>query len=322
VQSHVLVYRDGSPQGPVPLEQLSDVIADPAAAAWVDLVDPDPELLRTVADELGLHRIALEDIERRYMRPKLERFSSYVVLEVQAIEIGEGGLRVEELTIVLGHGYLVSVRTPGMVDQVVEAARQRVDRAVAPGVETARLIAYCLIDEVVDGYFPVLESFDGRVESIEDGLLAGSGSESLQAALAIRRDMLLVRRVTNPMREVLASAVRVQDELFGVERGAELRDLYDHVLRVHEELELQRDLLTGLMDAYQSSAAQRLNDVILTLSAWAAILIVPTLIASIYGMNFQHMPELDWRLGYAYALALMAGSAAGLYWLFRRRGWV
>src|SRR5205823_13409823 len=152
------------------------------------------------------------------------------------------------------------------------------------------------------------------------------GSVEMQASLAatfqIKRDLLTFRRAVAPLRDVLGRVVHVDKSVLGEDLDVEFRDLYDHVLRVYDELDTQRDLLTGILEAHLSVVSNRLNEVVLRLSSWGAIVLVPTLIAGIYGMNFDHMPELHWRLGYPYALAAMVLVSSALWAIFRRRRWL
>ena len=322
MECRITAYRDGLTAESIDPDGISEALEPPDVVVWIDLVDPDPVTLRSIAAELQLHPVALEDIERRYERPKIDRYDDHVVIVAYGAELDGGRPALHEMTMVLGARFAITVRMASELDRAVADARRRVEASQELREDGSRFIAYCVLDEMVDGYFPVVESFDVRIEAIEESLLTGAEGSDLPTAFAIRRDILQARRVIAPMREVLGVAVRIDQDVFGRTMSAELRDLYDHVLRVYDELETQRELLTGLMDAYQSVVSQRLNDVILQLSAWGAILIVPTLVASIYGMNFVHMPELEWRLGYAYALTLMAALACGLYVLFKRRSWL
>jgi magnesium transporter len=164
----------------------------------------------------------------------------------------------------------------------------------------------------------MLDAVRGRTDR-SPSMARGGGT---QIAYAVLDDLLTFRRAVAPLRDVLGRVVHVDHAVLGVELDAEFRDLYDHVLRVYDELDTQRDLLTGILEAHLSVVSNRLNEVVLKLSSWAAIVLVPTLIAGIYGMNFDRMPELHWRLGYPYALGLMVLSGVVLWTQFRKAGWL
>jgi magnesium transporter len=217
--------------------------------------------------------------------------------------------------------FVVTIRHSA--DMTLDVARQRLDHTPEMVRSGGPHVGYAILDELIDSYFPVVEQFEDRIERAEDELLTGRGTaDALPVAFQIKRDILVFRRAVAPLRDVLGRVVRIDKEVLGQELDAEYRDLYDHVLRVYDELDTQRDLLTGVLEAHLSVVSNRLNEVVLRLSSWGAIVLVPTLIAGIYGMNFNHMPELHWELGYPYALALMVAISAALWVAFRRRGWL
>jgi magnesium transporter len=208
---------------------------------------------------------------------------------------------------------------------MMDAVRERVDRSPSLLDGGGPNIAYAVIDEIIDGYFPIVEAYEERIEQAEDDLIGDGASDpsgSLAVAFQIKRDLLAFRRAVAPLRDVLGRVVHIDQKVLGEDLDAEFRDLYDHVLRVYDELDTQRDLVTSILEAHLSVVSNRLNEVVLRLSSWAGIVLVPTLIAGIYGMNFREMPELHWQLGYPYALGLMALSAAILWVRFRRAGWL
>ncbi|HET6849564.1 MAG TPA: magnesium/cobalt transporter CorA [Gaiellales bacterium] len=319
------VYRDGARSDEqLPFERVSDVLREKDVLVWVDVDGPTLEETAQLGEEFSLHPFALEDAMTPHQRPKIERYEGYVfVVAYAALPQPRRAPVMDEVSMFVAHNYIVTIRHGG--GTMLDAVRERIDRTPSLARGGGSQIAYAVLDEIIDGYFPVVEGFEDRIERAEDDLIGdGSGdtSGSLAEAFQIKRDLLTFRRVVAPLRDVLGRVVHIDQAVLGVDLDTEFRDLYDHVLRVYDELDTQRDLVTSILEAHLSVVSNRLNLVVLKLSSWAGIVLVPTLIAGIYGMNFDHMPELHWRLGYVYALALMGGSALVLWVRFKRAGWL
>ena len=319
------LYRDGArSREQLPFERISDVLKEDGVLVWVDVDDPTLEETAQLGEEFGLHPFALEDAMTPHQRPKIGRYEGYVFVVAYAARARDGaGPAMDEVSMFVGHNYIVTIRHGG--GAMLEAVHERIDRTPSLVRGGGSQVAYAVLDEIIDGYFPVIEAFEDRIERAEDDLIgdgSGDASGSLAEAFQIKRDLLTFRRVVAPLRDVLGRVVHIDQAVLGVDLDTEFRDLYDHVLRVYDELDTQRDLLTGILEAHLSVVSNRLNEVVLKLSSWAGIVLVPTLIAGIYGMNFRHMPELHWQFGYIYALGLMALSSALLWWRFRRAGWL
>jgi magnesium transporter len=319
------VYRDGArSHDRLAFDRVSDVLREDGSLVWVDVDGPTLEEAAQLGEEFGLHPLALEDALSTHQRPKLERYEGYVFVVAYAAEMGDDGrAAMHEVSMFVSRRYVVTIRHGGRF--MMDTVRERVDRSPSLVRGGASHIAYAVLDAIIDGYFPIVESYEERIERAEDALI-GEGSAnpsgSLGDAFQIKRDLLGFRRAVAPLRDVLSRVVHIDQTVLGEDLDAEFRDLYDHVLRVYDELDTQRDLLTSILEAHLSVVSNRLNQVVLRLSSWAGIVLVPTLIAGIYGMNFRSMPELHWRLGYPYALGLMAVSSAVLWWRFRRAGWL
>lgn len=184
-------------------------------------------------------------------------------------------------------------------------------------------VLWAVLDVIVDRYFEVVDSLDDRLEGLEEIVFEGrSGGATPREVFALRRSMVTFRRAAAPLREVIAQMLRREVEVVGDAALMHLQDVFDHVLRVADLVESQRDVLTGLLEAHLAVASNRMNEVMKLMSSWGAIVLGATLIAGIYGMNFRHMPELDWRFGYPLALGMMAVLTVVLYRMFRRRNWL
>ena len=289
---------------------------------WIDVAAPgaaEGEFLRT---ELRFHPLAVEDTVRGRQRPKIDRYPGYYFLVMYAARINPERERMalNELHAFIGENYVVTVhdhRIPEMTE-VLARWRAAPDRFHAPGV-----LAHALLDLVVDGYFPVLDHFSERVSELETGVAEGRRRrEGMQTVLAMRRELALFRRMVGPERELIGSILRRDIPFLQPEMLPYFQDVHDHAIRVAEEIDTLRDLLNGAMEGHLSLASHQLNQTMRLMAAWSIILMAMAWIAGIYGMNFAAMPELQWRLGYVWALGVMFGLGLVLFAYFRRKHWI
>ena len=325
MDASVTLYRDGRKVADrVPLDQAATVSREPGAFVWVDLPHPHEELLETLQTQFGLHPLAVEDAVHARQRPKIEQYDTFFALVAYAAGMVDGRLELHEITAYVSRNFAITVRHEEADD--LADLRTRLDHATEPLTHYAGgFFGYALLDHVVDGYFVALDELQDRVESLEERLVYGADASKgtgLEQAFDARRDVILFRRAVAPLREVLNVLMRRDDEVLAVELDDYVRDLYDHVVRVSEDLDTAHDLISAALEAHLSVVSNAMNEVVLKVSAWAAIIALPTVIASIYGMNFVRMPELRWHYGYPYALALMATSGILLYAFFKRRRWL
>jgi magnesium transporter len=302
-------------------ERIDQVLGDPSSVVWLDVDGPTPESMDVLRREFGFHELALEDCLQPHQRPKIEQYGSYFFLVAYGISEKDGKLVDHEMAAFVGRNYLVTVRKPPAFDLAPVVKRWDVGSELA--AEGGGYLLYILLDQVVDQYFVAIDSYEERAEEIEDRVFEGSGDSSTQTDIfRLKKDILKFRREVAPLRDVLDALQSRSVEVVTVALEPYYRDVYDHVLRVTDYVDSVRELLSSALEANLSVISNRLNEVMKQLTAWAAIILIPTLIAGVYGMNFVHMPELRWRFGYAYALALMAVSAYLLYRMFKRRDWL
>lgn len=322
----------------------------------------DLELLRMLGDRLGLHSLALEDVLHTHQRPKLEEYDDHLFIVLRQIhgldgdpgkagnapgpgapagtaQMGErpageapGGaahrdLLNEQVTLFLGPGYVLTLQE--VARDVFEPVRERIRRGRGRIRQAGpAYLAYALIDALVDRFFPLLEDVGERIEVLEDELMERPSRDTLGRIHALRRELLALRRSVWPLREVINGFERQEPPLVGPEMRVFLRDLYDHSIQILDVLETYRDLATGMLDVYLSSVSNRMNEVMKVLTVMASIFIPLTFLAGIYGMNFDpqagplSMPELGWAWSYPVLWLVMITIAGGLWWYFRRRGWV
>ena len=290
---------------------------------WLDIASPTSEDLALLRDEFDVHPLAIEDLEKRKQRPKVDTYGeqqAIVVYEVLPADTAGRHFVLGELHVFAGPGYLVSVRwraSPAIAD-VERRFRKHADSVS----RTPGALLYAILDAVVDGYFPMLDKLSDEIESLEDRILRGGQiSATLRRILALKRELLDLRRNLSPLRDVANVLLRRDVPLVDDLSAPYFQDLYDHIVRVLDGLDLQRDLLASALEANLSVTSNNLNAVMKRLTAFTVILMVPTLVAGIYGMNFHFMPELSWPLGYPLALGLMLVTMAGAAIFFRARDW-
>jgi magnesium transporter len=303
------------------IEEISDLLADGTRLLWIDVKDPSPEELGRIGEEFGLHPLAIEDAVRRHERPKIELFEGYVFIVFYALEMMDGRPATRELNLFAGKNYLLTVHD-GDVAAVSETAVRWTDylrRNPTPG---PALLVYAVLDAVVDGYFPVIDELAERIEDLEDEVFGGHEVETQQRIFRLKKDLLAIRRVVAPERDVMNVLVRRDAPLFSRMEVTYFQDVYDHLLRITDMVDTYREILTGALDANLTMTSYRLNGVVKKMTASSIILMSTTLVAGIYGMNFANMPELNWQFGYAWALGLMAVIGGGLFTFFRRIDWL
>jgi len=325
MEPSVIVYRHGRRVDEQwTFDRAASECRDPTTFAWVDLPQADPETLARLQDAFDLHPLAIEDALQARQRPKIDQYSNFFALVAYQSEAGADHVDLREITAYVSRDYAITVRHDG--DDGLADLRDRLDQAPEQLERFGGgFFAYVLLDQVVDRYFDAVDALQDRVEQLEERLIYGPQATSgggLEPAFAARRDMILFRRAVAPLREVLNVLLRRDQEVLDIDLDAYVRDLYDHVVRVSEDLDTMHDLISAALEAHLSVISNNMNEVVLKVSAWAAIIALPTVIASIYGMNFVRMPELHWHLGYYYALGVMGGSALALYGFFKRRGWL
>jgi magnesium transporter len=288
---------------------------------WIDVSNPGTEEAAFLREELGFHPLAVEDCIRGRQRPKLDRYPNYFFMVVYAASVNPGRNRMalNELHIFLGTGFVVTVHdyTIGEVKEVV--ARWRAAPEQVSGTGT---LAHILLDLVVDDYFKVVEHFADRTDQFESGAFLPGPAPDMQQILVTRHELVLFRKVVAPLRDVLSTLLRRDLPFLLPELVPYFQDVHDHTIRVTEEIDSLRELLSALLDAQISLSANQLNHTVRTMTAWSIILMSIAVIAGIYGMNFVWMPELHWRYGYPFALALMGGLGLGLALFFKRRNWL
>jgi magnesium transporter len=322
----VRVVRDGAIQADaVSVRELRETVSglDGASWVWVDAVDPRQEEIEEIQRQLDLHDLAIEDVLHRNQRPKMELYPGHAFAVFRPLSLGADGLVESELFAFVSSRALVTIRFAPAFDLEKAKSRWPIVCALAPGTGSA---LYAVADEIVDDYLEVVEALEDGADELE-GLVFRSDGDPVAGPplqleiLRLRRDAVRLRRHAVPMRQAI-DRLADDSDLVTPPLVPYLRDITDHLLRSIELTDGVREILTTIVDIRMAQSAHQLNEVMKKLTAWAAIILVPTLVAGIYGMNFRHMPELHWVLGYPLALAVMAVSSVWLYVGFRKRGWL
>lgn len=307
----------------VPHDQCCELI-EASGVTWIDVTGiHDMKLIEGLGKCLKLHPLTLEDIVNTIQRPKTEEFSDYIyaVLKTISFDEEEDRLEIEQVSMILGENYLVSFQEKD--GNVFNPVRQRL-RTAKGRIRSmkADYLAYALMDAVVDHYFLTLERFGDRVESLEDQILGTSNPDSMHDLHRLKRDILRLRKAVWPLREEIGALLKSDSELIRPETRVFLRDLYDHTIQVIDMVETFRDVLGGMHDSFLSSVSNRMNEIMKVLTIIATIFIPLTFIAGVYGMNFEHMPELKWHYGYFLVLGVMFSAAIGLLGYFKIKKWI
>ncbi|HEX8904680.1 MAG TPA: magnesium/cobalt transporter CorA [Longimicrobiaceae bacterium] len=294
---------------------------DQAPLVWIDIACPGPREEQLLRERLRFHPLAVEDCVRGRQRPKLDRYPGYyfLVLYAAAFNPQRERMALHEVHIFLGRRYIVTVHDHRVNEFGEVLARWR---AAPKSFHTVGALGHAIMDSIVDHYFPVVDHFADRVEEMEGRIFTGSDQGGLERLLNVRREMTLFRKVLGPERDLLSTLLRRDLPFLSADLMLYFQDVHDHLLRVVEELDTLRDLLTGAMEAQLSVVSNQLNITMRLMAAWSIILMAVAVVAGIYGMNFHVMPELAWRYGYAWALGVMLSVGSGLYIYFRRKRWI
>lgn len=302
-------------------EDLRALILRPTIT-WVN-VDGihDAGIIEVVGDVAGIHPLTLEDIENIGQRPKIEDYGDYLYVAVRAFSAGQDGFQSEQVSLILGRNYVISFleRPDDLFLRIRERLRTGSGRLRAAGAD---YLFYSLLDAIVDGYFAVIEDFGDRIEEVEEVVVAEPDRDTLQSIYALKRSLVLLRRSTWPLRDVMVELERGDSLLIHDTTRAYLRDVYDHVIQVAEAVEIYREAITGTLDVYLSSQSNQMNEIMKILTIIATIFIPLTFIAGLYSMNFVYMPEFGHPWGHPGAFILMAIIAITMFLYFRRKGWI
>ena len=328
---HIEVFRYNAERverieirAPADLDRLSPF----EGVTWINVCGVhDPEIIAAIGHRYALHPLALEDVLNTEQRPKVDPYPNfvYIVLKIMRLESEAGGrgltLDVEQISLFLTNQTVITFQE--RFGDAFDGVRRRIEEG-RPNLRGRGpdYLVYALVDAVVDGYFIVLEQLGETIEAVEDCLIQGKLEEAFPELQHLRRMMLVIRRSVWPLREVINTLMRDDNEWMKPETQLYLRDVYDHTIHILDTVETYRELVAGLVDLYLNAVSNRLNEIMKVLTIIATIFIPLTFITGVYGMNFRSMPELSWRWGYIAVWGVMLFIAVGLLIYFRRRRWL
>ena len=314
-------YQDGRKLGDIRKEDIRSYLVMPDCFVWVALKDTTTDELTEMQQQFGLHELAVEDASHGHQRPKLEEYGDSLYAVVHTVEAAADELNVGELSIFAGRNYLLSVRN--RTEQGFTNVRHRTEREPHLLKLGSGFVLYALIDAVVDRYFPVLEGLEDELERLEERMFAGTPSrESVEALYALKQKLTTLKHAAGPLQETTGKLYggRVPEICTGTQDY--FRDVYDHLLRINQSIDSLRDMVTTAISVNLSLITIQENETTKRLAAYAALVAVPTMIAGVYGMNFEHIPELQWVWGYPLSLALMVGIDGYVFYRLRKAKWL
>jgi len=316
-----VAYADGRRIGPVEIEDISEILRFPGQFIWIGLHEPSEETLRKIQEEFSLHDLAVEDALRAHQRPKLEEYGDSMFVVLRTARIDGDTIGFGETHIFVGPRYIVTVRHGASLPY--SEVRTRAESTPQLLRKGPGFVLYAIMDFVVDHYFPIVDDLEDHLESLEEEIFDHSFDRgTMQRIYELKRDLVTLKRAVSPLIEVCNRLMRFDVTIVPEDTRVYFRDVYDHVIRINESIDNQRELLTTALEANLSLISVGQNEVTKKLAGWAAILAVPTMIAGVYGMNFEYMPELKWEYGYLVIMGVMFGACSFLFWRFRRAGWL
>jgi len=321
-----VAYEQGRKIADIPVADVSEYVNRPDCFVWVALFEPTQAELDEIAEEFGLHELAVEDARKGHQRPKIEEYgdSLFAVLhpvEIVRLDDGTDELRIGEVSIFVGKNYVLTVRHRTQLG--FAAVRARTEREPELLRHGAGFVLYALIDNVVDRYFPVLDDLETRLEAAEEHMFAAPASrKQIEQLYALKGMLMTLKHAVTPLMEAVGKLYggRVPQLCQGTQDY--FRDVYDHLARINAAIESSREMLTTAIQVNLALIGISDNEVTKRLAAYGALITVPTLVAGIYGMNFHHMPELDWSFGYPLAIAVMFVIDGLLFLRFRKVKWI
>ena len=316
-----IAYREGKRFRSITLDEISEVLKQEDTFVWLGLRELDNDLLARIQQEFGLHELAVEDTRSAHQRPKLEEYGDCLFVVLHTAQLSDEGVRFGETHVFVGKRFLVSIRhrstlSYSKVRERCETVPERLARGPGFGL-------YALMDFIVDNYRPVVDGLHQRLQVLEADIFKGRFSrEILEQLYELKGELLLLREATEPLIDVCNDLMHVHPEIIPKDIRIYFRDISDHVKRINQAIDRMREMLTAAMQVHLTMVTVKQNEVVKRLAGWGAILALPTMVFSLYGMNFKYMPELEWQLSYP---LIMGGTIAGcvlLYLRLKRVGWL
>ena len=316
-----VVYQDGKKLADIQKREIKSYLQRPECFVWVALRDADAAELAEMQDEFDLHELAVEDARQGNQRPKFEEYGDSLFVVLRTVEVAGEELKVGEMDVFVGRNYVLSARQK--TERGFQDVRARCEREPELLRHGPGYVLYALMDAVVDRYIPVLDAVETELEALEEQIFTGkSPRENIEALYYVKQKMMVLKHAAGPLLDAASRLFggRVPPACSGL--GEYFRDVYDHLVRLNQSLDTLRDTVTTAIQVNLAMITIGESEVTKRLAAYAALVAVPTMIAGVYGMNFEHMPELGWAFGYPLTVAVMAAIDGYLFYRFRKAGWL
>ena len=316
-----VAYQNGVSIGDVTIEDISDVLKLEHTFIWLGLLEADSELLAKIQEEFGLHDLAIEDACAAHQRPKIEEFGDSVFMVLHTAQLAGDEVKFGETHIFLGPRFLVTVRhgyshSHSKIRARCEAMPQQL--AKGPG-----FVLYTIMDFIVDNYVPVIDGLQERFDVLESAIFNYQPNrQTMEGLYELKRDLMMLEGAITPVIDICNELMRLHSGVIPKEVRVYFRDIADHIKRIDQKIHGMREMLVAAMGVHLTFETVRQNEVVKRLAGWGAILAIPTMVFSWYGMNFRHMPELDWQYSYPVVIGGVAVGSLLLYWRLKRAGWL
>jgi magnesium transporter len=317
-----VAYQDGKKLGDISIGEIQEYLRRPRCFVWVALNDPSATELAEMQTAFELHPLAVEDALVGHQRPKIEEYGESLFAVLHLVEPAEGEYRVGELAIFAGPNYVVTVRS--RAQKGLAEVRARCEREPQLLRQGPGFVLYAIIDAVVDRYFPILDALEDELDGVEQRIFAPEGAprSNIEALYAIKQRLMVMKHAVSPLLEGVSNLSGARVPVLCTKISEYFRDIYDHLQRLNQTADSIRDTIATAISVNLSMITLQENETMKRLAAYAALLAIPTMIAGIYGMNFEHMPELKWRFGYELSLLFMGGIDVLLYFQFKKIKWL
>lgn len=316
-----VAYQGGVSLGDVALDDISEVLQQPDTFIWLGLREPDGELIGKIQLEFGLHDLAVEDARSAHQRPKIEGYGDSLFLVLHTASLADDGIDFGETHVFVGNRFLVTLRHGASTRHTrVRARCEALPQHLAKGPGFA---LYAIMDFIVDNYLPVLDGLQSRFDALESAIFAHKPSrQTLENLYQLKRELLQMQGAIVPVIDMCHVLMHIDDIDIPSDVRLYFRDVADHAKRIDRAIDAMREMLISAMQVHLTFETVRQNEVVKRLAGWGAILAIPTMVFSWYGMNFRYMPELEWPYSYPLVVGGVAVAALALYWRLRRAGWL
>jgi magnesium transporter len=314
-------FKKGVSMGDITIDDISEVIKEDDTFVWLGLLEANVELLTKIQEEFGLHELAIEDACRAHQRPKIEEYGDTLFMVLQTAHLSDNEIEFGETHIFLGHHFLVTVRHGA--SRRLNPVRQRCRALPHQLAKGPSFALYAIMDFIVDNYMPIINGLQARFDVIESAIFQYRPSrQTMEDLYELKRELLLIENAITPIIDICNELMRFHHGLIPKEIRVYFRDVADHIKRIDNAIDSMREMLLAAMQVHLTFETVRQNEVVKRLAGWGAILAIPTMVFSWYGMNFKHMPELDWEFSYPIVVGGVILGSALLYWRLKRAGWL